>query len=58
MRSYKLHYAKQLIEKDFGNITEIAFESGFNNPSYFAECFKKLFGLSPSDYQNVQKQKS
>ena len=50
MRSYRLNYARQLIEKDFGNITQVAYECGYNSPSHFAENFKKQFGVSPSEY--------
>jgi signal transduction histidine kinase/DNA-binding response OmpR family regulator len=46
----RLNKAAKLIEGKFGNISEIALEVGFNNPSYFAECFKKQFGCSPSQY--------
>lgn len=46
----RLNKAAKLIESKFGNISEIALEVGFNNPSYFAECFKKQFGFSPSQY--------
>ncbi|UII19316.1 alpha/beta fold hydrolase [Fulvivirga ligni] len=47
--SVRLHRAKEmmLIEKD--NISEIAFKTGFSNPSYFSKCFKKEFGQSPSE---------
>jgi signal transduction histidine kinase/DNA-binding response OmpR family regulator len=50
IRSYQLNHARQLLEGHFGNIAEIAFEAGFSNPSYFAECFKRQFGFLPSDY--------
>jgi signal transduction histidine kinase/ligand-binding sensor domain-containing protein/CheY-like chemotaxis protein len=46
----RLDRAAKLIEGRFGNISEIALEVGFTNPSYFAECFKKQFGSSPSHY--------
>lgn len=48
----RLNTAAKLIEKNFGNVSEVALEVGFNNPSYFAECFKKQFGVSPSQYHN------
>lgn len=48
----RLNKAAKLIEDNSGNISEIALEVGFNNPSYFAECFKKQFGVSPSQYHN------
>jgi AraC-like DNA-binding protein len=48
----RLNKAVKLIEKNHGNISEIALEVGFSNPSYFAECFKKQFGVAPSQYQS------
>ena len=53
IRNYRLNKALKLIEKKRGNISEIAFESGFGNPSYFSKCFQKRFGILPSDYANT-----
>ncbi len=50
IKRMRLNKAAKLIESKFGNISEIALEVGFNNPSYFAECFKKQFGINPSQY--------
>lgn len=50
IRRIRLNKAARLIERNTGNISEIALEVGFNNPSYFAECFKKQFGVAPSHY--------
>ena len=47
--SVRLHRAKELIISRELNISEVAFKTGFSNPSYFSKCFKKEFGLSPSD---------
>ncbi len=52
IKRIRLDKAVQLIEKNSGNITEIAFEVGFNDPSYFTACFKKQFGKTPSQYHN------
>jgi len=30
------------------NISEIAYEVGFNDPKYFTRCFTKHFGTTPS----------
>ena len=46
----RLREAVKLIHKKFGNISEIAYEVGYNNPSYFAKCFQKRFGILPSWY--------
>lgn len=50
IKRIRLNAAAKLIEKNTGNISEIALEVGFNNPSYFSECFKKQFGMVPSQY--------
>lgn len=50
IRRIRLNKAAGLLEKRIGNISEIALEVGFLNPSYFSECFKKQFGVSPSQY--------
>ena len=51
IRRIRLKKAAELIQKKFGNLSEIALEVGFNNPAYFSDCFKKQFGVSPSQYQ-------
>lgn len=46
--SVRLHRAKELIMKQENNVAEIAYMTGFPNPSYFSQKFKKEFGISPS----------
>ena len=48
IRSYRLSYAKKLLEANIGTVTEIAYEVGFRDPSYFSRCYKEEFGYSPS----------
>jgi AraC-like DNA-binding protein len=50
IRDLRLERAFHLLRKQHGNISEIAYEVGFNNLSYFAKCFQKKFGLLPSQY--------
>ena len=52
IRRTRLNKAAILIKKNSDNISQIALEVGFNNPSYFAECFKKQFGVAPSQYKH------
>ncbi len=52
IKRIRLNKAAKLIEQKSGNISEIALEVGFNNPSYFAECFQKQFGFNPSHYHH------
>jgi AraC-like DNA-binding protein len=47
---YRLEEALRLLGKNTGNISEIAFATGFTSPSYFTKCFKKKFGVLPAAY--------
>ena len=49
LRSVRLSKARQLIEEQRGNISEIAYSVGFSSPQYFTRCFKEEFGFPPSD---------
>lgn len=50
VRLIKLKVSLELIKTSGKSISEISYEAGFSSPSYFAQCFKKQFGISPSDY--------
>jgi AraC-like DNA-binding protein len=50
IRCIRLKRAAALLEHHMGNVSEVAYQVGFNNPAYFAECFRKLFGVSPTEY--------
>lgn len=50
VREFRLHRALNLLHKRRGNISKIAFETGFKNPSHFTRCFSEKFGMLPSKY--------
>ncbi len=50
IRTIRLNKAAALLRAKSGNVAEIAYDVGFNNPSWFAECFQKQFGKLPSEY--------
>lgn len=50
LRNFRLKRAAQLLSKKADTVTQIAYMVGFNNLSYFAKCFKELYGVSPSMY--------
>lgn len=50
IRNFRLKRAAQLISGKTANISEIAYQVGFNNLSYFSKCFKELFGALPNEY--------
>jgi AraC-like DNA-binding protein len=49
IRSIRLQKAKDLLQEPEMNISEVAYEVGFTNPSWFSTAFKEEFGFSPSD---------
>ena len=47
----KLSHAQELMKKQtYSRISDIAYESGFNDPKYFSTLFKKHFGKTPKEY--------
>ena len=49
IRKVKLQRSMQLLQEGENNVTEVAMLTGFNNIGYFRKCFKKEYGISPSD---------
>jgi DNA-binding response OmpR family regulator len=50
LRSLRLKRAAVLLSKSQMNVSEIAFQVGFNDPKYFSKHFKNEFGVLPSKY--------
>jgi signal transduction histidine kinase/DNA-binding NarL/FixJ family response regulator len=52
IRNYRLNIAYEMIKKNRVtrnmNISEIAYEVGFNDPKYFTRCFTKRYHVTPS----------
>ncbi len=54
IRIIRLKRAAQLLRESQRNVSEIAYQVGFNNPKYFSKYFKEEFGLLPSIYQEQE----
>ena len=52
IRNVRLKSACRIMEEKGSNIriSELAYAVGFNDPKYFSSCFKKEFGMLPSEY--------
>ncbi len=48
IRSIRLQHAKELLKITDKTVSEVAYEVGFNDPSWFSRAFKDEFGFSPS----------
>ena len=49
IRSVRLQKAKELLQTTQKTVSEIAYEVGFNDPSWFSRAFKEEFGYPPSE---------
>lgn len=55
VNEYRLAHAAKLLHEKQISITDVCFESGFNNFSHFNKQFKAFTGKSPSVYRNELK---
>jgi transcriptional regulator GlxA family with amidase domain len=47
LRSIRLEIAKKMLEDTTLTISQIAFKTGFTDPSYFIRSYSKEFGITP-----------
>lgn len=50
VRLIRLRHAARMLKEGFYNVTEIAERTGFSNPKYFREVFKRYYKVAPSQY--------
>ena len=50
INEYRLSKALILLNKKVENISDVAYETGFNSPAYFSKCFQNTFEMLPSTY--------
>lgn len=55
VNEYRLVHASKLLAEQPISITEVCYESGFNNFSHFNKSFKVFTGQNPSQYRNQLK---
>ncbi|WP_235911997.1 helix-turn-helix domain-containing protein [Mesorhizobium xinjiangense] len=47
----RLSYAQALLMQEDANVLRVAMDSGFGSLSAFTNCFRKIAGMSPSDFR-------
>ncbi|WP_372999866.1 response regulator [Lutispora sp.] len=50
----RIEEAKKLILKSGRNISDICWEVGYSDPNYFTKVFKKVTGLTPSEFKDIK----
>lgn len=50
VRDMRLKRAKQLLDAGESNVSEVAFDVGFNSAGYFSTCFRGKYLMSPTEY--------
>ena len=55
IRKIKLKNSLRLLESGLYNISETAYMTGFNDVSYFRQCFKEEYGVTPSEWGRKEK---
>ena len=50
IRAQRLKLSLDLLKTTDSTVSEIAYQVGFNTPSYFIKCFKEVYGMTPNDY--------
>lgn len=54
LRHYRIFAAKKLLLEG-QQITQVAYLCGFKSPNYFSSSFKRVFGVSPSEFVQQHK---
>tara|TARA_R110000823_G_scaffold288701_3_gene407056 strand:+ start:15351 stop:19274 length:3924 start_codon:yes stop_codon:yes gene_type:complete len=54
IRLQRLKLACPLLKEADSSTSEIAYQVGFNSPSYFTRCFKEVYGCTPTEYMLKQ----
>lgn len=56
MRNVRLKYAAKLLQETNIPVNQISLMVGFATSRYFSLCFRKMFGVNPSEYRTSQEQ--
>jgi len=54
VRNIRLKHACIMLKNETGNVSDIAYSVGFNDPKYFSTCFKAEFGVSPREFNKLK----
>jgi AraC-like DNA-binding protein len=55
IRLIRLKKSAELLIEGKLNVSQIAYEVGFNSVSYYIRCFTKSYGISPKEYARLKR---
>jgi len=55
IRTIRLKHAAHMLKSTNLNVTEIMYETGFSNRSYFTKSFRMQFEVSPKEYRSLER---
>lgn len=58
LNEFRISYASKLLISSDKSISQICFESGFNNASYFNRKFKEVMNQTPHEFRNHYKSRN
>ncbi len=51
IKNIRIKYAAEMLAKGVYTVSEVAYSIGFSDLSYFGKCFKKAYGVSPTEFK-------
>jgi AraC-like DNA-binding protein len=51
VHAVRVEKAKRIIEQDAGGIDDVAYQVGYEDPTFFRRLFKREVGLTPAAYR-------
>ena len=58
IRNIRLEQAKELLAGTEMTVSEISFDVGFSNTSYFVKCYREYFGQPPGEFRQMLHEES
>ncbi|MEJ0058053.1 MAG: response regulator [Bacteroidota bacterium] len=54
IRTFRLQKAARLLRQNWGPVSQVSYEVGISNLSYFSKAFKEKYGVLPSEYNKTE----
>ena len=54
MQMFRMKHAARLLLSSEYNVAQVMYQVGMRNTSYFAQSFRKYYGINPSEYRHSQ----